>query len=241
MTSPCSLDEMPQEVILHVLSFLDLPDLASLSQVSSLLAQLASDPLLHKNRLRIVAPSRIQHSLFGQGPQGVALRPTIIDLVHRGVFKGLGIERRWRDGVYLYSQRSIIQYESSVKLTRTHAANVVNIHLRRRKNATEQGLLANLHQSHVLPDVESSSLRVSRTLLPVMRKLKWSFQRDRMARVFRDGTVCSSGVGSLEALSAFTQWLESRGKGVVQEDSERVRLALCPDIRKRVRYYEHLH
>jgi hypothetical protein len=119
----CLLDYMPQEVILHIraflpsshqidqqtstllVSYLDLPDLTSLSQVSPYLAALASDPLLHQNRLRIIAPSRIQHSLFGQGPQGIALRPTIIDLVHRGVFKGLGIERRWRDGVYLYSQR----------------------------------------------------------------------------------------------------------------------------------------
>ncbi|THV07494.1 hypothetical protein K435DRAFT_259384 [Dendrothele bispora CBS 962.96] len=105
MSSPCPLDHFPQEVILHILSYLDLPDLASLSQVSSYLAELAADPLLHKNRLRIIAPSRIQHSLFGQGPEGIALRPTVVDLVHRGVFKGLGIERRWRDGVYLYTQR----------------------------------------------------------------------------------------------------------------------------------------
>jgi len=74
-----------------------------------------------------------------------------------------------------------------------------------------------------------------------MRKLKWSFQRDRMAKMVRDGTVCTiPNMGSLEALSAFAQWLENRGKGIVQE-SERVRLALCPGIGKRVQFYEDLH
>lgn len=86
-----------------VVSFLDLPDLASLSQVSPLFKELASDQALHNNRIRIITPSRVNHSLFGQSAEGVALRPTVGDLVHRGVMRGLNIERRWRTGTYLYS------------------------------------------------------------------------------------------------------------------------------------------
>ena len=64
---------------------------------------LTTDPILHTYRLKIVSPSRVNHKLFGVSPQGHALRPTLVDLVHRGVIKGLGIERRWRMGAYFYS------------------------------------------------------------------------------------------------------------------------------------------
>lgn len=84
-------------------SFLDLPDLAVLAQVVPALMHLTTDPVLHTYRLRIVSPSRVNHKLFGVSPQGHTLRPTLIDLVHRGVIKGLGIERRWRMGGYFYS------------------------------------------------------------------------------------------------------------------------------------------
>jgi hypothetical protein len=91
-------------VLSSTVSFLDLPDLASLAQLSHRLERLSLDPALHRNRIRITAPSRVQHSLFGQGPLGVAFRPTVADLVQRNVIRGLSIERRWRNGFYLYSQ-----------------------------------------------------------------------------------------------------------------------------------------
>lgn len=89
---------------LLVVSFLDLPELAFLVQAFPGLAALAADPILHKYRLRVIAPSRIQHALFGANPQGLALRPTFGDLIHRGVVRGLAIERRWRMGAYFYSR-----------------------------------------------------------------------------------------------------------------------------------------
>lgn len=85
-------------------SFLDLPDLAALAQASLSLAGLAWDPLMHRKRLQIVAPSRVHHLLFGTNASGLALRPTVGDLVQRGVIRGLGIERRWRAGSYFYSR-----------------------------------------------------------------------------------------------------------------------------------------
>ncbi|KAE9398487.1 hypothetical protein BT96DRAFT_882966 [Gymnopus androsaceus JB14] len=222
------LNEMPTDIILHIFSYLDLPDLASLAQASPFLAALASDPALNKNRLRIVAPCRIQHSLFGQGPQGIAFRPTIAELVHRGVIRGLSIERRWREGIhFLHSHRSIVQYETAMKLARTHASHIISVQLRQRKF----DFLKTLHYARVLPDEESSSLRISRSLLPVMRKLKWSIQKDNLSKKIRDGTVYS--------IPIFCKWLESRGKGIVHDD-ERVRLAICPDVRKKVGFYEGL-
>ncbi|KAF9270646.1 hypothetical protein L218DRAFT_48718 [Marasmius fiardii PR-910] len=241
------LDELPPEVVLHIFTYLDLPELALLSKISPRLASIASDPALHKNRLRIIAPSRVQHSLFAQGPQGIALRPTIPDLVHRGVVKGLGIERRWRDGSYFYSQRSIVLYEASIRLSRRHAGHAVSTVLRERQRHSVQDQasvslvssnLSVVHSirtlqatyGHVLPDVEFSSTRISRLLLPVMHKLKWSFQRDRLAKIIRE-----RGQVSGEA----AKWIDGKGKGVLEE-GERVRLALCPDVRRKVGFFESL-
>ena len=218
------------------------------------LIHLTTDPVLHTYRLRIVSPSRVNHKLFGVSPQGHTLRPTLVDLVHRGVIKGLGIERRWRMGGYFYSlnvrccflsefsdthtydffkKKSIIQYENMRSLSRRHASHVLAVQLRRRTiNGTASNSLQVLCSTHVFPDVESSSLNVARSLLPTMRKLKWCLQRDRLAKVFKVSGV-SVGIGA---------WLDrgdSKGRKVVQE-GEKVRLAVCPNIRTKVGFYERL-
>ncbi|TFK41813.1 hypothetical protein BDQ12DRAFT_677206 [Crucibulum laeve] len=224
--------DLPAEILLHILSYLDLPDLAALAQVAPSLTILTSDPVLHQYRIRIVSPSRVNHYLFGTGPQGHALRPTIGDLVHRGVIRGLGIERRWRMGSYFYSLNSIIQYENGRRLARRHTSHILSLQLERRFSTPT--ILKSLHFSHVLPDIESSFSNVARSLLPVMRKLKWSLQRDRFAKAVKTGN-CSIARGS----GSMAAWLENYGKGIVQ-DGEKVRLALCPDVRKRVVFYESL-
>jgi len=84
-------------------SYLDFPELALVAQVAPSLVPLTNDPVMHNYRLRIVYPSRVQHNLFAKGPLGDYLRPTVGDLVHRGVMKGLAIERQWRMGTYFYS------------------------------------------------------------------------------------------------------------------------------------------
>jgi len=232
-SSESSLVNFPPEILLHILSFLDLPDLAVLAQAVPTLMHLTTDPVLHTYRLRIVSPSRVNHKLFGMSPQGHALRPTLVDLVHRGVIKGLGIERRWRMGGYFYSLNSIVQYENMRSLYRRHASHVLAVQLRRRTtNGTVNNSLQRLYSSHVFPDVESSSLNVARSLLPIMRKLKWCLQRDRLAKVFKVSGV-PIGIGA---------WLDkgdSQGRRVVQE-VDKVRLAVCPNIRTKVRFYEKL-
>jgi len=95
-------------------SFLDLPDLAALAHVNQHIALLTEDPVLHRTRLQVITPSRVDHSLFGKSPQGVLLRPTIPELVQRRVMRGLHVERRWRAGDYLYSPHvNSVSYSSS--------------------------------------------------------------------------------------------------------------------------------
>ena len=86
-----------------LVTFLDVPELEALTKASKTLGALTTDPVLHHYRLCVVSPSRVNHSLFSKGPHGHALRPSVGDLVHRGVIRGLGIERRWRTGNYFYS------------------------------------------------------------------------------------------------------------------------------------------
>lgn len=77
-----------------------------------------------------------------------------------------------------------------------------------------------------------------------MRQLKWSLRRDSLSKIVRsqsgvhgdcdgDGKEDGSGVG------AVGKWIERRSN-VLAGESERVRLALCPGVKKFVRFYEHL-
>lgn len=85
---------------MRTVSYLDLPELDVIGHVSPGLERLAQDPALHRVRIRVVTPARIQHFLFAYGGN---LRPSVVDLVQWNVLRGLGIERRWRTGAYLYS------------------------------------------------------------------------------------------------------------------------------------------
>ncbi|KAF9535595.1 hypothetical protein CPB83DRAFT_21320 [Crepidotus variabilis] len=324
--SPGLLD-LPPEISLHILSYLDLPELCELARLSPELAALTSDPILHSNRLWVVSPSRINHHLFGRSPEGHSLRPTVGDLVQRGVMKGFGIDRRWRRGLYLYSLDSIVQYENGLALCKRHAQHILSVQLRRRikpaspksasfvsppvlanvsavsndsqgfvasaagdlsagrffgnhlsspetttdvsgllkhsKSATStnpfKAYLLTLHSPRIFPDIESSSPAVARSLLPVMRRLKWCLQRDSLAREFKN---------SGRAVGGFGTWLDGQSiKGKEKHDkenmkpdlgnpmhheenkrirkrvfveSEQLRLAVCPDVKKRVGFYEKL-
>ncbi|KAF8445632.1 hypothetical protein L210DRAFT_2921265 [Boletus edulis BED1] len=227
---------LPQEILLHILSFLDIPDLAALSHVSKQLALLTADPVLHRTRLKVVAPSRVQHSLFGRSPDGILLRPTIPELIHRGVVRGLQIERRLRTGDYLYSPHAAAQYELSLRIRQTHTKVLLSSYLRARLSPPTA--LKSLHYSHVLPDVESLMLSISRSLLPMVHKLKWSIQKDNMSRIVRSHTFSAMHSESPHPFNGgFGTWVEFKGANIFG-DSERVRLALCPDVRKMIRFYE---
>nr|GAT57420.1 predicted protein [Mycena chlorophos] len=202
------LDKLSAELLLYIFSFLDLPDLDELSKLDPTLARLTADKALHNVRLRIVFPARVEHDLFALS------RPTIPDLVHRGVLRGLAIERRWRAGSYLYSQSSVRQYEISQQLARQHAGHVVSQHLTRRSAAAAAsgGTGSTNPLKQLYPGI---SHNLAHALLPVARKLKWSLRRDTLAKMVRD----KSGI------TGVAKWLENNR--LVQE-GERVRLAICP-------------
>jgi len=127
--------------------------------------------------------------------------------------------------------QSIIQYENGLRLARRHASDVIAVQLRRR--STRDEFLDSI--SHVLPDIESASHTISRILLPAIHQLKWSLQRDRLSQIVRLGFCGSPRPGGV----GFGIWREGNGRGIV-EDGERVRLAICPDVRKTVKFYEGL-
>jgi len=227
----CLVLELPPELLLYILSFLDLPDLTDVSRAYPELAPLTEDPLLHHTPLHVVAPSRVSHLLFGHSTTGVPLRPTVADLVHRGIMRGLGIEWKWRAGMYFYSQHMVKQYETSLRLQRTHAADVVASSLRRRSSAS----LSKVYSARVLPDESLSSPSViSTSLIPTMRRLKWSIQKDRLARCVKERT-------DMARTGGVVVWLEGRGKAVMRREHERVRLAVCPSIKGMVTFYESLN
>ncbi|KAJ7597479.1 hypothetical protein C8J56DRAFT_920187 [Mycena floridula] len=224
-----NLQTLPAEILLHICSYLDVPDLASLGQLSLGFAKLTTDPVLHKHRILVIAPSRVHHSLFGQGPQGDALRPTVGELVHRNVLRGLNIERRFRNGEYIYTKRSIDQYEAALIVDRRITTRIIEKQIKflRQRSSAPEKLLQGLHKSYIYPDVESSSLSISRSLLPAMRALKWAFRKDILSQ-----QLSATGSGDLR------NWLDRRGK--IVQDVERVRLAISPGVTHLIRLYEEL-
>ncbi|KAH9968650.1 hypothetical protein BC827DRAFT_1121126 [Russula dissimulans] len=180
--SPPVLASMPPEILLYIskLLYADVSPLRTLASTCHYLASLFADSILQRTRLLVVAPSRLSHSLFGIGPEGSPLRPTVSDLIRRGVMKGFNIEQHWRAGLYLYSALARIP---SCNVATPQASDVVSSKLRRW--SLHPNSFKMFYKTHVLPDVESSSPFNSRSLLPVVRRSKWSFQRDSISRITR--------------------------------------------------------
>lgn len=129
------------------------------------------------------------------------------------------------------------QYEQRVRLHRRYIQTFLAANFRRRPLVLSE--LKSLHDSRILPDVESSMPFICRSLLPAVHKLKWSIQKDKIAMAIRRG-VCGALAGKDAAQSSsstFGSWLEHRGHGIIG-DSERVRLAICPGIKKLILFYE---
>ncbi|MCJ1313159.1 hypothetical protein MMC25_006836 [Agyrium rufum] len=76
---------LPDELLLHVLSFLDLPDLLALSRTHSRLRSLALDPILHRQRLHLASiylsfslPHRPPLSAIRPPSAAIYLTPTLV-------------------------------------------------------------------------------------------------------------------------------------------------------------------
>ncbi|KAH6714253.1 hypothetical protein BKA61DRAFT_735754 [Leptodontidium sp. MPI-SDFR-AT-0119] len=76
-SSSPNLPTLPSELLLHILSFLDIPDLLTLTRTSHPLRSLSLDPLLHIARLHRASIS-LSHSL--------PLRPSLADLMAHRIY-----------------------------------------------------------------------------------------------------------------------------------------------------------
>jgi hypothetical protein len=107
------------------------------------------------------------------------------------------------------------QYESSKRLARAHACHVLGRLLARRESQSQR------EGAHYL-----AAYTVSPALLPIVHRLKWSIQRDSVSRQMR------SRLGR-----PLAEWIERLSPRILHGD-ERTRLAVCPGIRRIVKYYE---
>jgi len=152
-------------------------------------------------------------------------------------------------------------YENALRLHRIHAQNLVSAVLRGRFRSSSSGALASPYPTTVGSDIygiteglmRSKPGVVSRTLLPAIRSLRWSFKRDQVSRVVRG----AGGIGALFARRrsaddgsdapnrSVAMWIERQGQKMIPDSSsgsgvERTRLALCPDVGRIIRFYEGL-
>ncbi|KAG8782497.1 hypothetical protein FRC12_020758 [Ceratobasidium sp. 428] len=212
-TSPYNTPVFPPEIWLQISWHLDLPDLDSLAASSPLLTSLTKDPALHRVRILVFTPERVSRSLFSVN------RPSILDLVQLNILRGLGIERRLRAGQYLYSTLAVRQFNASITLQQTRIRAKLSSLLR-----TPRTLARATLYPRIIPDIEASSHRVARALLPAVHSLNSHIRRHALVRAIGSTTRDLS-------------WFEGKGRelGVAGESA---RLAVCPSVKKSVRAWE---
>lgn len=87
----------------------------------------------------------------------------------------------------------------------------------------------------VATPVESESTLISRRLLPTIARLNWEMTRDRISRSIRSNY---SRKGMVNDEKSLKRWMEINGMFI--QETERVRLAICPGVRKFVRMFDKL-
>jgi len=152
-------------------------------------------------------------------------------------------------------------YEIALRLHRLHAQNLISIVLRGRFQSSSPSAFVPPYPIAGGSDIygiteglmRSKPGVVSRTLLPTIRSLRWSFKCDQVSRVVRG----ASGIGALFARRrsaddesetsdrSVAMWIEKQGPKLIPDSSsgqeaERTRLALCPGVGKIIRFYEGL-
>ncbi|CAE7087320.1 unnamed protein product [Rhizoctonia solani] len=215
-TIPYDTPTFPPEIWLQISWHLDLPDLDAVAETCRILRSLTKDPALQRVRLLVFTPERVSRYLFSVN------RPTLLDLVHWNILRGLGVERRWRAGQYLYSTSSVRQFNAMINIEQTRIRSKLASLLRTPRSSARARLYP-----RVLPDIEASSSHVARALLPALHALNAAQRRQVLSRAIRDGT--SRNVG----------WFEGKGRelGV---SGERERLAVCPSVRKSIKAWEEI-
>jgi hypothetical protein len=93
---------------------------------------------------------------------------------------------------------------------------------------------ASIHEAVVTLPSEAESPLISRRLLPVIARLKWSMKRDKFSRRLR---AQPPEKGVITDMDHFRSLLEGGSRSLMR-DGERVRLAICPGIRRIVKYFE---
>ncbi|PLW25159.1 hypothetical protein PCASD_25993 [Puccinia coronata f. sp. avenae] len=167
---PFPIYRLPETLILHIFSSLDLPDLASVAATGNRhLASLSMDAVLHRARLRSVGPQCISPHL--------KRRPNILELAKSGKMKGLNLESKIQRGCYLSSPNSVRLLENSHRVERLMIREKLNRLLSRRPTSRSGLLPLNL--------IDKELLFCSNILAPVLRRLKRQQAKDLLARKLR--------------------------------------------------------
>ncbi|KAG0144609.1 hypothetical protein CROQUDRAFT_659809 [Cronartium quercuum f. sp. fusiforme G11] len=166
---PFPILRLPTPIILQIFTCLDLPDLDSLRSTGhELLAILATDSVLHKQRLRSVGSTCLKPHFLN--------RPNRLDLAKTSKIKGLNVEAKILRGSYLHSPTSIRTFENSQKIHRLIICTKLT------KALSARPVLCQLTSTNL---IDEELKTVSPALAPTIRLLKRERAKDRLAQQMR--------------------------------------------------------
>lgn len=207
-TVPSHLCALPAEVLLRILSLLDVRDLLAVSRTSKVLRTLATDPLLHRYRLRVATLS-LSHAL--------TMRPDRVELLSRRRPLISLTSAALAPSAYIYSPIAVQQVQAYLSVRRLMAAHRLKRGIDQRptsaKSLSDVGLL-----DSELGAGRRDARAVSFLLVPAMRALKRAQKADALRQSMRRlGTSTTSFKTAADVLGV--------SRGVWRDNDQRVILA----------------
>lgn len=233
-SEPFPLLRLPETLVLHVFSYLDLPDLGLVAATGHPdLVSYSEERVLHVRRLKSVGPSVERH---------LRTRPGRLDLGVMQHLKGLNVQTRAANGQYLGSPTSQRRFDAAMRIGREMLARRLakgldsrpSLESLIRRNILDPELLFSMSAP---PRTALNRLRISPTLAPALRLLKRERTKDELARRMRSRNAPPSTEGD-EAMHGWKTFSAAqRGDAARWRDESHlsVRLAIVSAHRSSVR------
>lgn len=178
----CNIENLPDELIQHIFTFVKDTDLQSLALVSKKLRRLSMDIKFYRRQIMLNRNGpTVKHLLFTRKDE----RPSRERLVDCNIIRGCpGLKRRMKSGDYIHTEALSRNMEAQNKLRLFFLRKCISANVVRKQDVLEITQRKNLVPTEAYPKRHTHG-GCSPLLLPQIQKLKMAFMQDRLRRALR--------------------------------------------------------